>query len=48
MTLFPRLGTNWPFRYSLLVKMSIGIAFPPKYQGLDESLISSFELSYNS
>ena len=45
MTLFPRLGTHWPFRYSLLVKMSIGIA---KYQGLDESLISSFELSDDS
>ena len=26
MSLFPRLGTHWPFRYSLLVKMSIGIA----------------------
>ena len=38
MTLFPSLGTHWPFRYSLLVKMSLGIA-SPKYQGLDESLI---------
>ena len=48
MTLFPRLGTHWPFRYSLLVKMSIGIASSSEVSGLDESLISSFELSDNS
>ena len=48
MTLFPRLGTHWHFRYSLLVKMSIGIASPPQYHRLDESLISSFERSDNS
>ena len=46
MTLFPRLGTHWPFRYSLLVKMYSFLI--PKYQGLDESLISSFELSDDS
>ena len=43
MTLFPRLGTHWPFRYSLLVKMSIGIA-----SSSEVSPISSFELSDNS
>ena len=48
MTLFPRLGTHWPFRYSLLVKILSVLLLPPKYQGLDESLISSFVLSDNS
>ena len=46
MTLFQRLGTHWPFKYSLLVKMYSFLI--PKYQGLDESLISSFELSDDS
>ena len=48
MTLFPRLGTHWPFRYSLLVKISIGIASSSEVSWTDESLISSFELSDNS
>ena len=34
MTLFPRLGTHWPFRYSLLVKMSIGIASSSEVSGI--------------
>ena len=38
MTLFLRLGvaeisTPWPFRYPLLVKMSIGIASSPRLSG---------------
>ena len=58
MTLFPRLGvakisTTWPFRYHLLLKMSISIASSPRLSGtgmtsLNESLISSSELSDDS
>ena len=53
MTLFPRLDTHWPFRYPLLVLKDVYRydqvwLFPPKYQGLDGSLNSSFELSDNS
>ena len=57
MTFSPRLGmaeisTPWPFRYPLLVKMSISIASFPQtirdWNDLPESLISSFELSDDS
>ena len=47
MTLFPRLGaaeisTPWPFKYPLLVYMSINIA------SSSETMISSSELSDDS
>ena len=57
MTLIPKLGvaeisTPWPFRYPLLVKMSISIASSPQnirdWNDLPESLISFSELSDNS
>ena len=57
MALFPKLGaadisTPWPFRYPLLVKMSISIASSPRlirdWNDLPESLISSSELSDDS
>ena len=57
MTLFPRLGvaeisTPWPYRYPLLVKMSISIASFHQtirdWNDLPESLISSSELSGDS
>ena len=58
MTLFPRLGaaeisTPWPFKYPLLVKMSINLySFFPQtirdWNDLPESLISSSELSDDS
>ena len=57
MTFSPRLGvaeisTPWPFRYPLLVKMSICIASSPKairdWNNLPESLISCSELSDDS
>ena len=57
MTVFVRLGvaeisTPWPFRYPLLVKMSISIASSPQtirdWNDLPEFLISSSELSDDS
>ena len=54
MTLFPRLGaaeigTPWPFKYPLLVKMSIGIASTPRLTGTGMTpLISSSEQSDDS
>ena len=57
MTLFPRLGlaeisTPWPFRYPLLVKMSISITSSTQtirdWNDLPASLISSSELSDDS
>ena len=57
MTLFQRLSaaeisTPWPFRYPLLIKMSISIASPPRLSRtgicFPESLISSSELSDDS
>ena len=57
MTLFPRPGvaeisTPWPFRYPLLVKMSISITSSTQtirdWNDLPASLISSSELSDDS
>ena len=58
MTLFPRLGVAeisnpWPFRYPLLVNISISIASSPRLSGTGmtpppESLISSSELPDDS